>query len=99
MSAFKKRRQLKGFVAMPNGYRETARVRELLAQVASELSDCKLDLVFAHEKVPTHFLLRRDLRRLVARADVMFCLTDGQERRPFHSTRQCCVSLILQATL
>ena len=36
-------------------------------------------LVFAHEKVPTHFLLRRDLHRLVARADFVFCVTDGQD--------------------
>src|SRR2546426_9592243 len=76
MSALKK---LRGFVAMPDGYRETARVCELLVQVASELSGCRLDLVFAHEKVPTHFLLRRDLHRLVARADFVFCVTDGQD--------------------
>src|SRR5437899_8803050 len=79
MAVLTKRRRLQGFVAMPDGYRETARVRELLAQVARELSDCKLDLVFAHEKVPTHFLLRRDLHRLVARADFVFCVTDGQD--------------------
>src|SRR5713226_8994754 len=79
MAALKKRRQLQGYVAMPNEYRETPRVRELLAQVARELSDCKLDLVFSHEKVPTHFLLRKDLHRLVARADFVFCVTDGPD--------------------
>ena len=74
-----KRRQLQGIVAMPDANRQTPRVRGLLIQVASELSDCKLELVFAQEKLPTHFLLRRNLRRLVARADFVLCVTDGQD--------------------
>ena len=79
MSTLTKRRQLQGVVAMPDANRQTPRVRGLLIQVASEFSDCKVDLVFAHEKLPTHFLLRRNLRRLVARADFVLCVTDGQD--------------------
>src|SRR5437899_8092389 len=79
MSALTKRRRLHGFVAMPDEHRRKPRARGLLTQVASELSDCKLDLVFAQEKQPTHFLLRRNLHRLVARADFVFCVTDGQD--------------------
>src|SRR5437867_12727790 len=79
MSTVTKRRQLQGFVAMPDTNRQTSRVRELLTQVASEFSDSKVELVFAHEKLPTHFLLRRNLRRLVARADFVLCVTDGQD--------------------
>src|SRR5207249_3911427 len=78
MSALTKRRL--GFVAVPYEHRQTARVRALLTQVASDLSGCRLDLVFADEKLPTHVLLRRNLRRVVTRSDFVLCVTDGQDR-------------------
>src|SRR5436309_2475589 len=77
MSALTMRRR--GFVAVPYEHRQTPRVRRLLTQIASELSECRLDLVFADEKLPTHFLLRRNLRRLVVRSDFVLCVTDGQD--------------------
>jgi hypothetical protein len=79
MTSLKKRRRLQAFVTMPDGDGHTPRIRVLLTQIVGELSDYKVDLVFAHERLPTHLLLRKTLRPLVARSDFVLCFTDGQD--------------------
>ena len=79
MASIKKRRQFQGFVAMPDKSGHTPRLRDLLTEIASESSGCKLDLIFAHESLTTHSLLIKNLHRLVARADFVVCVTDGQD--------------------
>jgi hypothetical protein len=78
MSA-EKRRRLQGLVAMPDKNGHTPRLTELLIQIVRELSDCKVDLLFAHERLPTHSLLIKNLYRLVAGSDFVLCFTDGQD--------------------
>src|SRR5207244_10834885 len=80
MPALEDRRRLQGFVAMPDRYRQKSQLRALLTQIASEFSDCEVGLVFAQETLPTHKLLIRNLRGVVARADFVLCVTDGQDR-------------------
>jgi hypothetical protein len=79
MASRGERRRVQGFIAVPERHGQTARVCRLLTEVASELSDCRLDLVFAQERLPTHLLLRENLRQLVARSDFVLCCTDGQD--------------------
>jgi hypothetical protein len=76
MTSRKKRRRLQGFVAMPDGGRHTPRLRGLLNRIAD---DYKIDLIFAHERLTTHSLLIKNLQRLVARADFVVWVTDGQD--------------------
>jgi hypothetical protein len=76
MTSLNKRRRLQGFVAMPDGNRHTPRLHDLVNQVAG---DYKIDLIFAHERLPTHLLLKKNLRQLVARSDFVLCFTDGQD--------------------
>ena len=78
MSALKHHRRIQGFVAMPDDHPQTSRLRGLLTQIASESSDCTVTFVFAHERLTTHFLLIRNLHRLVARADFVLFATDGK---------------------
>lgn len=78
MASRKRRRRLHGFVAMSRANSETPRLRGLLAQIAREQSDYEVDLIFAHERLPTHALLIRNLHRLVARSDFVLCFTAGQ---------------------
>lgn len=61
---------------MPDGDRHTPRLRGLLTQVAG---DYKIDLIYAHERLPTHSLLIKNLRRLVAGSDFVLCFTDGED--------------------
>jgi len=79
MASRRKGRRLQGFIAVPERHGQTARVCELLTEVAGELSDWRVDLVFAHERLPTHRLLTRHLRPLVARSDFVLCVTDGHD--------------------
>jgi hypothetical protein len=74
MTSRKKRRRLRGLVAMANGDRHTPRLRGLLNRIAG---DHKIDLIFAHERLPTHSLLIKNLHRLVADSDFVLCFTDG----------------------
>jgi hypothetical protein len=74
-----KRSRLQGLVAMPDKNGHTARLSELLIQIASELSGRQVDLIFAHERLTTHSLLIKNLHRLVAGSDVVLCFTDGQD--------------------
>jgi hypothetical protein len=76
MTSLNKRRRLQGFVAMPDGHRHTPRLHGLLNQVAG---DYKIDLIFAHERLPTHSLLIKNLHRLVAGSDFVLCFTDGED--------------------
>jgi hypothetical protein len=70
------RRRLQGFVAMPDRHPYMPRLHGLLNQVSG---DYRIDLVFAHERLPTHSLLIKNLHELVARSDFVLCFTDGQE--------------------
>jgi hypothetical protein len=76
MASLKQQRRLQGFVAMPDGHRHTPRLHGLLNQVAG---DYKIDLIFAHERLPTHLLPKKNLRQLVARSDFVLCFTDGRD--------------------
>ena len=70
------RRRLQGFVAMPDGYRRMPRLQGLLTQIAGDFG---IDLIFGHERLPTHSLLIKNLRQLVAGSDFVLCFTDGQD--------------------
>ena len=76
MAYINKLRRLQGFVAMPDGHRHIPRLHGVLNQIADDYS---IDLIFAHERLSTHLLLRKNLRRLVARSDFVLCFTDGQD--------------------
>lgn len=74
MTSFKKQGRLQGFVAMPDGHRHTPRLRGLLSQISGDYS---LDVIFAHERLPTHSLLVKNLQQLVAHSDFVLSFTDG----------------------
>jgi hypothetical protein len=76
MAYINKARRLQGFVAMPDGHRHIPRLHGVLNQIADDYS---IDLIFAHERLSTHLLLRKNLRRLVARSDFVLCFADGQD--------------------
>jgi hypothetical protein len=76
MAYINKLRRLQGFVAMPDGHRHIPRLHVVLNQIAGDYS---IDLIFAHERLSTHLLLRKNLRQLVARSDFVLCFTDGQD--------------------
>ena len=76
MAYINKLRRLQGFVAMPDGHRHIPRLHGVLNQIADDYS---IDLIFAHERLSTHLLLRKNLRQLVARSDFVLCFTDGQD--------------------
>jgi len=47
-----------------------------MSQIAGDYS---IDLIFAHERMPTHSLLINNLHGLAARSDFVLCCTDGQD--------------------
>jgi hypothetical protein len=76
MAYINKLRRLQGFVAMPDGHRHIPRLHGVLNQIADDYS---IGLIFAHERLPTHLLLKKNLRQLVARSNFVLCFTDGRD--------------------
>lgn len=61
---------------MPDRSSHTPRLQSFLNQISI---DYGIDLIFAHERLPTHSLLIKKLHRLVAGSDFVLCFTDGQD--------------------